>query len=367
MSLRLVTAAFLVAGCAAPGTEVSDRPARMIASPILDIAGLEGDSSWFVRTTAASRLDDGRIAIVDAGTGTIAYFSPDGHWLYRAGRLGEGPGEFRQPARLLHCGGDSLFVRDVATERISVLDSRGDFHRSFSFGPDRRPGPVYCNGSGTFLAILLPPEASGPPDPDRSEPLTGTAIITNADGDSLASISNIDIGINAVLGRVTSFDVAPDAILIGTGADGTVQRFSLHGQPQNPLHFPARARVATDSLYDAEIDRLVAMVASPEAPGMDRIVREMLMRSPRPESTPAYRQVFADPNGWTWLVASLPTDPATRIIGLSPDGIEHTVDIPVRIEVFEIRNGFLVGRTGDRGEVQHVQVYQIVSGNTGTN
>jgi hypothetical protein len=70
-------------------------------------------------------LDDGRVAIANAGTSEIRVFRRDGTLSRRIGRQGAGPGEFRALSWIGTSTGDTLLAWDPSDLRITVFGSDG--------------------------------------------------------------------------------------------------------------------------------------------------------------------------------------------------------------------------------------------------
>jgi hypothetical protein len=97
-------------------------------SVLLDIGG-DIDS-----VSGPVRLDDGRLAIANAGTHQVRIYDPAGGLTHSSGRVGSGPGEYQMLAGIWRGPGDSLLVSDFMARRVSVLDREARFARSFSLG-----------------------------------------------------------------------------------------------------------------------------------------------------------------------------------------------------------------------------------------
>ncbi len=98
--------------------------------PLLSIGALDGDEEYeFGSISGLAELDDGRLAVSDAGAGHVSLFSADGVFQQRVGSPGEGPGEFAQPSRVFPHGSDSLAVFDAWRRHISYFDAGGSWAR----------------------------------------------------------------------------------------------------------------------------------------------------------------------------------------------------------------------------------------------
>jgi hypothetical protein len=125
-------AALLAISACGPGEGdlPNDVPVLTASAPTLEIGVREGDPAYsFADIAGAVRLEDGRIAVADAGNTRIAIFAADGTALRSWGSRGEGPGEFRTLSRIYPLGGDSLMAADLTTSRISVFHPDGGLVR----------------------------------------------------------------------------------------------------------------------------------------------------------------------------------------------------------------------------------------------
>ncbi len=85
------------------------------------------DEVHFVRIQAARQLPDGKVVAIDRRLRKLFIFTPTGALLARAGREGDGPGEFRGPVGMVHLGGDTILVYDDSHMRFSLYDTDGGF------------------------------------------------------------------------------------------------------------------------------------------------------------------------------------------------------------------------------------------------
>jgi hypothetical protein len=139
-------------------------------TPSLSIGTVEGDPSYqFHQISGAVKLSDGRIAISDNGDRELRIYSPEGAFLTRLGREGEGPGEFRHLLVMGTVGLDTLVVLDGVQRRVSLYDPDEGFlgqallpeeagmamHSNGMFGD----GSIVFGGSMTLAAAAEAPEA----------------------------------------------------------------------------------------------------------------------------------------------------------------------------------------------------------------
>jgi hypothetical protein len=85
--------------------------ATVATEPRLILGVTEGSGELlFYQVRDAVRLDNGSIAVANGSPPEIRLFAPDGTFLRRLGRRGQGPGEFEQLLRVFPGEGDTLFV-----------------------------------------------------------------------------------------------------------------------------------------------------------------------------------------------------------------------------------------------------------------
>lgn len=122
----LVGADVVIGQAGAPGITLSEE--------ILALGVEDGEPSQiFGDITGVITLRDGNILLLDGKAGVLSLFSPEGTLIDAAGRIGDGPGEFRNP-KLVGVRHDSILVLDAMLRRISVFAtaSRGlSFVRTF--------------------------------------------------------------------------------------------------------------------------------------------------------------------------------------------------------------------------------------------
>ncbi|MXZ82446.1 MAG: hypothetical protein F4Z10_01865, partial [Synechococcus sp. SB0666_bin_14] len=90
-------------------------------------------------------LSGGRVAVINGSGNDILVFDAVGEHVATWGGAGDGPGEFRYLEWLATLPPDSLAAGDAGLRRVTILDSQGEFARSFAtasaFDPASRPVP----------------------------------------------------------------------------------------------------------------------------------------------------------------------------------------------------------------------------------
>jgi DNA-binding beta-propeller fold protein YncE len=129
----------------------------------LGTAGVAGGGAdHFNLPSAVVRSANGDIFVADGHGGMakntpadyvtrIVKFSKAGHFITQWGKLGSGPGEFRNPHALAIDSRGRLFVADRGNLRIQIFDSNGKFLAQWKqFGA---PCGLYIDKSDTLYAV----------------------------------------------------------------------------------------------------------------------------------------------------------------------------------------------------------------------
>jgi len=118
-----LSVAALVAGASCREPPAATTPEWRLSQPLVRIGSEAVPEAQFHRVAGAVRLANGEIAVADAGSNQVRYFTPDGTFLRAFGRAGSGPGEFLSMSRLIRFG-DTLAVYDGRNGRLTLF--RGD-------------------------------------------------------------------------------------------------------------------------------------------------------------------------------------------------------------------------------------------------
>lgn len=339
----------------------------------------------FVRIADVEVAGDGRIVVLDEGTGWISVFDRDGHFLQRFGGKGEGPGEFGYIGAAALTG-DTLIVLDRNGGKLVYFLLDGtllDTHRSgFSVHFHGFPIRLYpLPGGGLVLE-----GRSGCSLPRREGEDTQWRLVSIAPGEP-AVLRRQDAGnILAVYGTeggvfCTTLDMPFGALpLVAVRADGVfafatggAPRVALYGDParrptagptaawfRDPpaggLRLPASAREFTRQDREAWQDAAVASRTDPDAQRRERRARQLrdaMDEIEYPERWPAYDRLLFDADGDLWARRSPSIDAADAEWDIvRTDGTQRgTVRLPATLDVRVVSGGSVYGiETGDWDE-----------------
>ena len=165
-SLLLPVVAFAGCDAAPPSPTTAGDSVRVVVSdpyrsdamcsvgeePLLVIGDREGDPAHLLGQVAgAARLSDGSVAVVDGTVGEVRVFDQTGEHVRSMGRIGEGPGEFRNAWYIWVLPGDTLWVGDYRPWRYNVFAPDGEWLRAVEMDPlylnPSRGGGALANGT----------------------------------------------------------------------------------------------------------------------------------------------------------------------------------------------------------------------------
>lgn len=348
--------------------------------PYLEINGSDANGAEvFGGATWATRLDDGSIVIADGPSTMLRWFDATGSPMRTAGRVGEGPGDFRLISWIGHCHADSVYAWDLIQSRLSVFDEKGNFARVISVAPTGGARFVSsCNRAGAFA---IPGREAREPSTGRPDPAASWAIVrtvsslevVDASGSVIASDSDMlgtelvrmtgdarrRIGAGGMprpLGRSAIFALERDHLLVGIPDSAAIAVFTLDGKRSATLPLNVPSRAPTKQQYQHAAEQLLSFVPMP----MRQRTRDWILSVPMPETLPATSALFADPGGRVWAQLSMPGDPETRLRALSADGrMIADIIIPQSLTVFEIGRDYILGLHEDEDGEQHVLLYRL--------
>ena len=159
--------------------------------PFITIGAAESpEEQQLFNVQGATRLSDGSIAVLNAGTGEVRLYDSAGRFTGAAGGRGQGPEEFRNMSLLGTLPGHSLLIFDSRNARFSVVSPEPAVARTFPPGSDVGGGALSSVGllSGGRIAMHGPsilgddvgsrsatPSMSGPASGSSSGATTPTA------------------------------------------------------------------------------------------------------------------------------------------------------------------------------------------------
>jgi len=336
--------------------------------PLLDIGVVEGEEAYqLFRVTDAARLEDGRVVVLNGGTGEVRFFSGSGRFLEAVGGTGEGPGEYRYPFRVFHLPGDSLLIFDLTDTRFTVLDAAARVGRTFRQERPTLNAPEFAGllGDSTIVtheAMLAIPAAG-------FDTMYARAAFMDLEGrgrDSLM-VPTFRMGVlDAVGGMIGRPHFEPETVFT-TNAEGlwmaTARTAELRlYRPDRTLGRIVRWPWTPRPVTEADVAALVEGRLAGTAPERQPRLRTMLEGTPAAENFPALLELHTDAEDRLWVLElSVPGEGGPgRWLVFDPQGrLVARASLPLDLQVLEIGEDYLLAAVTDNLDVEHVRMWRI--------
>jgi len=363
--------------------------------PVVEIGTVSGALEYqFSDVVAAVRLSNGDIVVADRGASELRSYDAAGTFQWRAGRFGQGPGEFESLDFLGTTTGDSLVTYDRGLMRVQLFDTRGRMARSFDLRPQRFD-------SDRASDMSSPEDLSGP---DKAVGVVGHHLIVrfaelgdqgtsgavrwvderpvavaleDGSANDLIVVAGEEVymrggrrGGRYVFGNVPEFGAAADrvavidteawSVRVLSPADGTIKRI---------VRRDVAPREVTDAIFEEHLAGIMDMIGDVPPEEDDRVER-MWRDFPRAPVLPVLRSVHVDATGHLWVqpnfVAGAEPPPfeihapdGSWLGSVSvPSGLERAF-IQYQAPYMEIGEDYILGVWTDDLDVQYVRMYRI--------
>lgn len=363
--------------------------------PLLEIGTVTGASEYlFTDVVAAVRLSNGDIVVAERAASELRGYDAAGNFQWRAGRDGEGPGEFRSLDFVGTTGGDSLVTYDGRLLRAQLFDPRGRLARTYRVaiaeGEATGRGALADKAVGVVDGLLVvrfieygeripngivrwPPERVAALDLANGA-VRSLIVLPGNEADVQARegggythgayvfANGPEYG--AAAGRLAVIDTEAWSVRLISPRDGaTTAVFRRDVAP----------RAATPALFDLHLNGIVEMAfADPDqaaAQDVERF-RQGWRGTPRAPHLPILRSIHVDAAGHLWLqpyyVAGAEPPPFQI---LAPDGAWlgsvslppglHRAFIQYQAPYMEIGDDYVLGVWADELDVPYVRMYRI--------
>jgi hypothetical protein len=341
-----------------------------VGAPSLALSA--GPGTDFLQIAGAMRLSDGRLVVADGGSSEVRYFAPDGALLGTTGGRGEGPGEFALIQSMGPAGGDSVWVYDYGTTRITLLDARGRTARTAQVTPPLPAGAMVGRApDGTFVLAQMwsSGDAGAPVAEGRVRNMAAVVRYTAAGAlaDTLALVPGREVyqrmeGERMTMGalpfaRAASLALLGEDVVLGDQFARGLDIVGPRGLSAMPLVWDGPDLALTDGEVDAWIEEQVAAAPAPERAG----VRAYLAEAPMPERRPAYGRLLPAADGRLWVAAyAHPSRDARRWDILDPvAGWVGAAEMPERFRPFQIGDRWILGVARDELDVERIELRPI--------
>ncbi|MDE2751909.1 MAG: hypothetical protein OXI83_04965 [Gemmatimonadota bacterium] len=319
-------------------------------------------------------LSDGRIAVAADGENSILVFDTAGNHLDTWGGTGDGPGEFVRLDWLARRAPDSLAAGEVRVRQVSILDTGGQFARTFGTGSALTatdgtvpPQALGLLADGTVVgAFFEQPEAVEgavrPPVEIVAIPPAGDTVLSVGTwpGDEL-SLFRRDGFLEVVappFARRLHVATAPDGIWIADDASLEIREYS--GQAR--LRTVVRSSASPHSVSDALLEQRIAdkYRSAAQGPALERLKRDQ-RRLAHHETMPRFGAVLGVMGGGVAVSEYQVGGPPSRTwIVVDTSGGVALVDLPAGLEVKRWGQDWVIGVVRDELDREEVHRYRIL-------
>lgn len=351
---------------------------RLAEAPTTTIGALDGEPPYlFTNVTAATRLTDGSIAILDTRQEELRLFDAEGRYLRTIAGRGQGPGELTRPSFFQRTRGDTLLIRNNLLRLEFFLGTGGHVrYLAFPREADRpRYSPLYRFADGRFIATksvaVTPVEL----------PIGETFLRTNRREVEyfLIEEDRTEIGLalhttgaeyyehlhasGTIWGGEVPFSATP-VIAVGDSLlyHGRGDRYEIEVySPQGLLQRLIRLDRQPDPVAPEDIQRYreieLAATSEEARPQYEITLNEI----PFAPAKPSYTKLLLDEIGRLWVQDfALAGEPQLWRI-FSDEGVYlGELPIPAGLTVFEIGIDYVLGRTTDDFGVHRVELWEVI-------
>jgi len=343
--------------------------------PVTSIGVAEGDAAHELSgVTDAVRLDDGTIAVANAGSAEIRFFDLDGRFLRRIGGSGEGPGEFGVLWRLFPLAAGELAAWDIGLRRITVFAANDSVRGTWTLGAlAGRPADVPAAFSDRAF-VVAPEDRYQGRDMERPRRDTLPFVLWAPGAGVLDTIGRfpgrqqfemlmppVQLLEDMPFGPSTRVAVHADELFVGDNDRPDVAVLNVDGRPVRIIRLIERRREVTPEdigRFKAEnIDegwRATYLAAK----------RRWLEIVPFPARMPWYGPLLVDRGGDLWLGAYRTAwEERERPVDwwiLGPDGaLRARAATPTGLRVVQVGADWVLGIRQDEAGVEHVELWAL--------
>lgn len=341
------------------------------AEPAYTYGASGADRIEWYRIDDAARLPNGRVVVLDAGLHELFYFDPEGGLLARAGREGDGPGEFRDPAGLALLTGDTVLVYDRGSRRFSLFDDSGAWLDDRSLEEVDVLGPLQnyrlmdaTDGVATLAAVgwWVPADAG---NVDRA--LDNPVLRYRADGAYEGEVAEPNTmwlyasggSVHArVFGSARVSRASAGEVYVRDPENYEIRVYGSSGELDRVHRLTGARRPVASGDVERYREQLKTDIESPRV--LERVL-EGLDDRPVADSFPSLEEHFIDERGDIWVTEYSPPweDENTTAVFAADGPWLGTIVFPADFRPLEIGADYILGVHTDELDVQRLVRYDL--------
>lgn len=315
------------------------------------------------RVVGGVALPDGRIALLNAGSRELLFYTADGAHLSTAGGPGSGPGEWLEPIWMSRGGPDTLLVWDETHRRLSMHDEAGAYLSSQLVGMDAGAGMGPPTISGRFLdgsLLTVPGGLVATPPPvgiQRSPESYGRLVLGTGQSTVLGTGRGAERAVAderwyyLPFGKSDLTVAHGGDLVIGDNGHARLLYFGMDGRLRRMVSWSAEPSPVTSA--DREAYREYMASISPRAVPPDGAIYA--------EARPRFATLHSDRLGWLWVrqYAAGWEAPAPWLVFDEAGVLQCTVQAPGRVRPLEIGADYLLAVHRDDQDEETVVKYRL--------
>ena len=346
---------------------------RVGPEPAVTIGDREGEDPYMLyQVWDAMKLADGRIVVANSGDGQLRVFDANGTHLETWGGRGEGPGELPELMYVEPWPGDSVAAWFGPRRGITLFDADGNFGRNIFLEIDSQdPGAVFIQPAAVMAGGLI---LAGQ-HPHVSDPVV--VEVRNAEGRLRSSLGehpgderyiSPDGYLSSPIFSALAMQVPwGDLVVHNLNNRYEIKAFAQDGSLARIVRRDHASRAPTREEIDAYIEERASWhpidLSPEEIEEYKAETRKHLQSLPVAENIPAFASVRVDRLNHLWVEEYEPPDrerPGSLWTVFDPEGrVLGFVETPDGLSIFEIGEDYVLGRSWDELDVEHVQVWPL--------
>jgi hypothetical protein len=351
---------------------------RIEAEPLIRIGREAAGPYQFAFLATGALLEDGHIAVADAGAQEIRVFESSGTHVSTFGGPGDGPGEFRALSLVIDYPGDSVAAFDGRHHRTTIHSTSSGGYRTIQNQIDGNYNVFGHGGSGPFL--LYSPGGSFRPDLAPGPQWVHSNIVAmDPDDGSSRVIANLPDRWRAVGPdgnapmpqplRYAIQAVAEDGFYWGTPDRYEIRYYDFEGRTRRIIRRPVEPRAVERSMIDRFVEIELARVRRFQGEEAVPAARARYENEQYGEYVPLFQTAFVDDQERLWVGSSeWPSDrPADTWNVFSPAGQWlGQLEAPDDLRIVDVRGSLILGIWHDAFDVPHVQLHRLTGDTEGS-
>ncbi len=340
--------------------------ALSVGEAVVGVGG--GPDGDFFNVVGGALLPGGGFAVGVGGLAEVRFYDATGARRATFGGAGDGPEEFRLMGSLGSAGGDTVWVYDYGSARLSLLTPNEGFVRSVTLAPPLGAGMVLGRRTDGSLIVAQMWGTPGGDGPDAEGLVRDPAVYARYGPDGalvdtiglfpgrevLHRLENGRMTMVALpFARISSHALLGDDLVVG---DQVRREIAIVADDRATTFIrwtgPSLEITARD--VEAWKEGVIASAAESERPSL----RAYLSEVPFPDVRPAYGRILTDHGGAIWVAdhALAGEDPRAWQVFDARGRWLGTVRVPERFRLLDVGRDRVLGVARDDLDVERIEV-----------